>query len=480
MMAMFAKANYSEAKTHMTDQVISQAGNEIAEGGHRPATSALSGERALHALTVDQSDRQVPINLRQSGRTPVEMLISTRVRKSPYWHLSVEAGCWRATVYNRMYHPRGYIRSESGGAMVEYEALVNHVTLWNVAVERQIRVNGPDAEAFVNYVITRDATKIKPMHGKYVILCDEDGGILNDPVLLRIAKDEFWFSISDSDLELWLRGVNVGKRFDVTIGEIDVSPVQIQGPKSEAMLVDLCGPAVSDLPFYGLMRARVAGRDVIISQTGFSGEKGYEIYLYDATLYAEDLWDALLEVGKRHELMVIAPAHHRRIAAGILSWGQDIDQETLPFQCNLAYQVPRHKTADYVGKAKLESVRAQIEAGHPPFKTVMVGLRFGGLPVTDYAPDFWLISGQHDDQPIGYVTSPWYSPELETNIALGFVPIALSSEGTRVQIWLPDEYVAQDSASNAVAAEVTTTPFRPSANPNAREVAKTKGRDFAV
>ena len=170
---------------------------------------------------VDQSDREVPVNLRQSGSTPVQMLISTRVRKSPFWHLSIEAGCWRATVYNRMYHPRGYVRPEDGGAMAEYDALVNRVTLWNVAVERQIRVKGPDAEAFVDYVITRDATKIKPMHGKYAILCNEAGGILNDPVLLRPAEDEFWFSLSDSDLMLWLQGINLGKRWDVDIREID-------------------------------------------------------------------------------------------------------------------------------------------------------------------------------------------------------------------------------------------------------------------
>jgi len=113
--------------------------------------------------SVDQSDRIVPINLRQSGRTPVELLISTRVRKSPYWHLSHEAGCWRATTYNRVYHPRGYVRPEDGGAAVEHEALTHRVTMWNVAVERQIRVQGADAEAFVDYVITRDATRIDPM-----------------------------------------------------------------------------------------------------------------------------------------------------------------------------------------------------------------------------------------------------------------------------------------------------------------------------
>ena len=385
----------------------------------------------------------------------------------------MEAGCWRATVYNRIYHPRGYVRPQDGGAMAEYDALVNHVSLWNVAVERQIQVKGPDAAAFVNYVITRDATLIKPMHGKYVILCNKDGGILNDPVLLRLSEDEYWFSLADSDLELWLRGVNIGLGYDVSIGEIDVAPVQIQGPKSEALMVDLFGVRVRDIPYYGLMEGEVAGRPVVVSQTGFTGEKGYEIYLRDATLYAEDLWDALLKAGERHQLMVIAPAHHRRIAAGILSWGQDMDQETLPFQCNLGYQVPRKKKADYIGKQKLNEARAAMEAGTPPFRNVLVGIIFGGMPVTDYAHDFWLISTAEGDDPIGYVTSPWFSPELETNIALAYVPWEMRAIGTALSIYLPPEY-----GDCAVPAEIVEVPFRPSVNPNIREVARRKGRDY--
>ena len=426
--------------------------------------------------SVDQSDRRVPINLRQSGPTPVELLISTRVRKSPFWHLSMEAGCWRATVYNRVYHPRGYVRPEDGGAMVEYDALVNHVTLWNVAVERQIQVKGPDAERFVNHVITRNAARIKPMHAKYVILCNEAGGVLNDPVLLRVAEDEFWFSLADSDLELWLRGVNTGLAHNVSIAEIDVAPVQIQGPKSEAMLVDLFGEQVRHIPYYGLMAGQVGGRDVIVSQTGFTGEKGYEIYLKDATAHAEDLWYALLEAGKRHNLKVIAPAHHRRIAAGILSWGQDLDQETLPFQCNLGYQVPRRKQADYIGRAALEAARDAIEAGNPPFRNVLAGIVFGGKPVTDYANDFWLVSPGAGGDPVGYVTSPWFSPELETNIALAYVPWEMRAVGTTLRVALPDIYRETPSAET-VAARVVDVPFRPSVNPNAREVARAKGRD---
>ena len=428
--------------------------------------------------TVDQSDRTVPINLRQSGPTRVEMLISTRIRKSPYWHLSVAAGCWRAEVYNRVYHPRGYLRPEDGGTYAEYDALVNHVTMWNVAVERQIQVKGPDAEAFVNFVITRDATKIPVMRARYVILCNEAGGILNDPVLLRVADDEFWFSLSDSDLGWWLQGVNVGKRFDVEIAEIDVAPVQIQGPKSVDLMVDLFGPELAELPSYGLTEGTVAGHPVIISQTGFTGEKGYEIYLRDASLHAEDMWNAVLEAGERHQLKVIAPAHHRRVAAGILSWGQDMDNETLPFQVNLSYQVPRKKEADYVGKAALEAARAEIEAGRPPYKLTLVGMRVGGRPIDEYAPDFWLVHETPGGAPVGYLTSPWWSPELETNIALGFVPVELSAVGTELAVSLPDAFA--DAPGTPVGATVVEVPFRPSVNPNQRERLKQRGLDAAV
>lgn len=423
---------------------------------------------------VDQSDRTVPVNLRQSGPTPVQMLVSTRVRKSPFWHLSVEAGAWRATVYNRMYHPRGYVKPEDGGAMAEYRALVGGVTLWNVAVERQIRVKGPDAEDFVNTVITRDATRIAPMRGKYCILCNDKGGILNDPVLLRLAQDEFWFSISDTDLMLWLQGVNTPRRWDVEIDEIDVAPLQIQGPLSEDMMADLIGEALRDIPYYGLMEAEIAGCPVVISQTGFTGEKGYEVYVRHASETAEPVWYALRGVGARYGLRVIAPAHHRRIAAGILSWGQDMDAETSPFHVNLAYQVPRRKTADYIGKAALEKQRAQIDAGGYPFSLKLVGMKLGGLPITDYAPDFWLIQTE-DGIRRGYVTSPWWSPELETNIALGYVPWNRSEIGTRLRVELPAAYC--EDPDHPVPAEVVEVPFRPSVYPSAREQARGKGRD---
>ena len=418
---------------------------------------------------VDQSDRQVPRNLRQSGPTAVEALISTRVRKSPFWHLSHEAGCWRATIYNRMYSPCGYIKPEDGGMMAEYEALVNGVTLWNVAIERQIRGKGPDAEAFTNYVVTRDTSKIKVGRAKYPIVCSEKGGILNDPVLLRIAEDEFWFSLADSDLMLWLQGVNVGAGYDVAIDEIDVCPLQIQGPLSGEFMSRLFGASVLELPFYGLMEAELAGASVVVSQTGFTGEKGYEIFVRDSHVHAERVWEYLLEKGKPVDLTVISTAHHRRIAAGILSWGQDMDFESSPFQVNLDYQVPRKKTINYIGKEELERQRNMIEAGNFPFKMKMVGLVLEGKPVTDYAPDFWLIHSE-DNFEIGYITSPWWSPELQTNIAMGWVDIGYSALETKLKVHLPDMYSIESNV--AVDGEVVEIPFRESVNPNVREKLK--------
>ncbi|MCH2544774.1 MAG: aminomethyl transferase family protein [Alphaproteobacteria bacterium] len=440
-----------------------------------------------HVTTVDQSDRKVPYNLRQSGPTPVQMLISTRVRKSPYWHLSMEAGCWRATVYNRIYHPRGYVKPEDGGAMVEYKAIKNHVTMWNVAVERQIQVIGPDAEAFVDYVITRDATKISPMRARYIILCNHMGGVLNDPILLRLSKDEFWFSLSDSDVSFYLQGVNHDKRFNVEIDEIDVAPVQIQGPKSLALMKDLIGDQVDldNMPFYGLAEAKVGSRDCVISQSGFSGEAGYEIYLRDATLYADDMWNAVLEAGKKHSLMVIAPAHHRRIQAGILSWGQDMDNQHNPFQCNLGYQVSLsgkgewNKSANYVGKEALEKIKTDLQSDNKPYKLQLVGMTFGGKPVEEYAPDFWLISPAEGGEPCGYITSPWYHPEQKRNIAMGYVPFEgslskngfpIGKTGQKFKVHLPDMY--SDTPGVPVDAEVVSIPFTESFNANTREVSK--------
>merc|ERR1719183_1153077 len=310
-------------------------------------------------------ERKVPIQLRNTGDGGLDgnqggglenrgsrLLIDTRLRKGPYWHLSQEAGSWCYSVYNKIYHPRAYIKPEDGGLMEEYKYLTEHVTMWNVAVERQIQVKGPDATKFVDYVITRNAELCGVGKCKYVILCNQKGGILNDPVLLRPYKDEWWFSLADSDIGIYLEGVNHDGRFDCEINEIDVAPVQIQGPKAPLLMQDIFGERVTKMKYYDLMHAEIAGCRCVISASGFSTELGYEIYLYDATQNAEKMWYAILEAGKNHNLKVIAPGHHRRIEAGILSFGADMDTENNPYECGLGWQGDLKNDA-FIGKAAL-------------------------------------------------------------------------------------------------------------------------------
>ena len=196
------------------------------------------------------------------------------------------------------------IKPEDGGLFAEYKYLTEHVSMWDVAVERQIQIKGPDAADFVDMLITRDVHTVVPtMQARYVILCNQYGGVINDPVLLlRVADDEFWFSISDSDLLLWAQGVNASGKFDVDIHEIDVSPVQIQGPKSVLLMEKMFGSHIREIPYYHLIHDTLNGHAVTISRTGFSAEVGFEIYLHGAMLHADDVWPHILEQGRGVQL----------------------------------------------------------------------------------------------------------------------------------------------------------------------------------
>ena len=389
--------------------------------------------------------RRVPINLRQSGNSDARILISTRIRKSPWWHLSKAAGCWAYTTYNHLYHPRAYIRPEDGGLLEEYRYLTQHVSMWDVAVERQIQVKGPDAADFVNLLITRDVhALLPPMQARYVILCNQHGGLINDPVLLRVADDEFWFSISDSDVLLWAQGVNANAGYDVAINEIDVAPVQIQGPKSAPLMEKMFGSQVRRIPYYGLLHATLNGHAVTISRTGFSAEVGFEIYLHDAMLHADDVWPYILEQGAEFNLHVIAPSHIRRLEAGILSYGQDMDIENNPYEVRLGWQVDLNKR-DFIGKDALARIKAE------GVRQRLVGLRVGGEPIAWYNEDFYLVKDRDAGHDVGYVTSAFWSPSVGSNIALAVMPRTHWRRGTRLDVLLPKDGI--------VDAEVVRVPF---------------------
>jgi len=279
------------------------------------------------------------------------------------------------------------------------------------------------------------------------ILCNQQGGILNDPILLRPYENEWWFSLADSDIAMYLQGVNHDGRFDCEINEIDVAPVQIQGPKAPALMKDVFGERVTKMKYYDMIHAEIAGCPCVISASGFSTELGYEIYLCDATKNAEKMWNTMLDAGLKHNLKVIAPGHHRRIEAGILSYGQDIDIEVNPYECGQGWQVDLTKD-DFIGKKSLAQIKEQ-GVSHK-----LAGLKMGGLPITWYAADFYHVLSK--GELVGYVTSAWYSPSQQSNIALAMLPVDLTTIGTELEVALPSKY----SNLPTVPAMVEKTPFK--------------------
>jgi len=361
-----------------------------------------------------------------------EVLLYTRIRKSPYFYASRRQGVQRYSFYNHMYHPRHY-----GDPVEEYWQLLNGVTLWDVGVERQVEITGPDAFTLANMLVPRDLNKCAVGQCKYVFITAPDGGIINDPVLLRLAEHHFWLSVADSDVLLWVMGVAYNSGLDVTIGEPDVGPVQIQGPKSTEVLVDLFGDSVLDVGYYHLREYELEGIDVVVSRTGYTSEVGFEIYCKGASRNAEKLWESVLEAGKPHGLAVIGPCHIRRIEGGILAYGADMWLDTNPYEVEMGYEwmVDLDQEADFVGKQALQQIK---QAG---IRRKLVGVEIGGKKLGSYIDgtmiDFFPISA--NDERIGKVTSACYSPRLEKNIGYAMVPIEFAELGTEVAVETPDE-----------------------------------------
>jgi glycine cleavage system aminomethyltransferase T len=356
-----------------------------------------------------------------------EILLYTRIRKSPFYYASRRHGVAMFSVYNHTYHPRYY-----GDPIEEYWQLLNGVTLWDVGVERQVEITGPDAFDFTNMLVARDLGKCEVGQCKYVFVTAPDGGIINDPVLLRLEQNRFWLSLADSDVLLWAQGVAHGSGLNVTITEPDVGPVQIQGPKSKEVVVDLFGEDILDLPYYFMRPYEVDGMPVLVSRTGYTGELGYEIYLFDASRNGMRLWDAVLEAGRPHDLAVIGPCHIRRIEGGILAWGADMGLDTNPYEVGLGYDwmVDLEQKADFIGKDAL----ARIKQEGP--KRKLAGVEISGDSLGAYSdgsmPDFFGV--KHGSKLVGRVTSACYSPRLEKNIGYAMLPIEFAELGTELEV----------------------------------------------
>jgi len=277
----------------------------------------------------------------------------TRIRKSPFFESTLAWGCKEYTTYNHMYFPVYYNTPEE-----DFWSLVNDVTLWDVSVERQVEIKGPDASKFTQLLTPRNLSTCEGNQCKYVLNTNYQGGILSDPILLRLAEDHWWYSISDSDLLLWAMGVAGKDKYDIKLREPDVSPLQIQGPKSRALMNDLFGSWINDLKYYWCKQTDLNGIPVVVSRTGWSGEIGYEIYLRDGKRGA-DLYEKIMAAGKQHKIAPTGPSQIRRVEAGIFSYFQDMRVTDNPFEIGMDRLVDLEMEADFVGKEALKKIKKE-------------------------------------------------------------------------------------------------------------------------
>ena len=344
----------------------------------------------------------------------------TQIRKSPYFDSTVKWGATGFSVYNHMYIPRDF-----GNPEQNFWNLIERAILCDVAVERQVEITGPDAFKFVQLLTPRDLSKLSVGQCKYVLITNEQGGILNDPVLLRLAENHFWLSLADSDVLLWAQGVAVNSGLNVKITEPDVSPLQLQGPNSKEIMIKLFGESIEDIKYYWFKEYELDGIPLIISRTGWSSEFGYELFLKDGSR-GNDLYEKIMSAGKEHGINAGHTSSIRRIEGGMLSYHADADINTNPFELGFDRLVSLDNDINFIGKEALTKIKKN------GIKRKQVGLIIDCKPLEGPNTTFWPIEDKGNK--IGKVTSAVYSPRLKKNIALAMVNVENSEIGTELEV----------------------------------------------
>jgi len=337
----------------------------------------------------------------------------TQIRKSPFFDATVKWGAKDFSVYNHMYIPRDF-----GNPEQNFWNLINDAILCDVAVERQVQVKGPDASKFVQMMTPRDLSNMKVGQCKYVILVNQNGGVLNDPILLKVSEDKYWFSLADSDILFWAQGLAANGNYHVEITEPDVSPLQLQGPKSREIMVKIFGDQISDLKYYWFKQFDFNDTELIISRTGWSSELGYEIFLTDSKV-GNDLYEHIMRIG---EPMGLKPGHTstiRRIEGGMLSYHADMTINTNPLELGMDKFIDLNSDFDFIGKEALIKINKQ------GIQRKQVGLYLDNERMERPNTRFWNL--MYNKKIVGRITSAVYSPRLEKNIALAIVDINYSN-----------------------------------------------------
>ncbi|MEK9999188.1 MAG: glycine cleavage T C-terminal barrel domain-containing protein [Acidimicrobiaceae bacterium] len=360
--------------------------------------------------------------------------LNPRIKKSPFFEKAVECGATEFHPYNGMWMPVGY-----DSPVNEYWNVLERASLWDVGVQKCVEIAGPDAEAFMQLLTPRDITTIEPGRCAYVFLTNQDGGVLNDPVMLRIAEDRFWLSTADSDMYLWAKGVSAFSSHEVEITTPHVYPMQLQGPRSAEIMVDVFGEEILDLRYYWWMRSSVDGIDVVISRTGYSSELGYEVYLLGEARGGE-LWEILMTAGKPYGISPGSPNRIRRIEGGVLDYASDITPDENPLELGLDRLIAWD--TDFLGKAALEKVRDE------GVRRRLIGLFLDGPALQKNNEHRWPVTSAGTK--VGFVTNAVHSPRLDRNIAFAMIDVPFDANDTVLTV---------ETVEGARSAERTTLPF---------------------
>ena len=364
--------------------------------------------------------------------------LGSRVRKSPYFESTKQAGAKAFSIYNHMYMPTLYT-----SVVDEYWSMVNDVVMIDVGVERQIEISGPDAHKLIQFITPRDVSNCDLGKCYYILLTGEDGGIINDAVLLRLNDEQFWVSPGDGDVLLWIEGVAVNSGMDVNVYEPDVSPLQMGGHKSPHVMYELFGDLAIDLGYYRAAQTEVNGIPLVLGRTGWSGELSYELYLQDGSR-GNELWGLVAKAGEKYNIKPAAPQLIRSIEGELLSYASDISRTDNPYTIDMGRMVNLEREDDFIGKAALQKIHAE------GVKRKLVGVEIAGDPINAPPEHLWAIKDDHNS--IGHITRCIYSPRLKKNIGFANVPIEYTEIGSKLSI---------DSPRGLLSASVCKKPWFP-------------------
>jgi dimethylsulfoniopropionate demethylase len=349
---------------------------------------------------------------------------SRRLRRTPFSEGVERAGVKAYTVYNHMLLPTVFDSVEA-----DYHHLKRAVQVWDVACERQVELRGPDAGRLMQMLTPRDLRGMLPGQCYYVPIVDETGGMLNDPVALKLSEDRFWISIADSDLLYWVKGIANGYRLDVLVDEPDVSPLAVQGPASDALMARVFGEDVCKLRFFRFGLFDFDGHAMVIARSGYSRQGGFEIYVEGGHL-GMPLWDRLMEAGGDLDVRAGCPNLIERIEGGLLSYGNDMTKENTPHECGLGRFCNTHTAIGCIGRDALLRV-----AKEGPVRQIR-SLAIDGGPVPP-CREVWPVTAE-DGERVGQVTSAAWSPDFQTNAAIGMIRMTHWKPGTRVTVETPE------------------------------------------